>query len=203
MNVPISPESVPEVVDTTSRYRLEITPDEDAWHLSSDPRHELDEVRMFIVRSNIYSSFGNDMYGDDATLRAYLYAENELRYSLEDAVRFTQRFENIFGTGRTLEYVTIYGRTQGDWLVLLVVAPQGVDSTMNVKCFEANWGNDYYNALLTEITTTEYDDGSSDETEEILDACGGFLVLDSDWDYIIEEMCHGIDLDAVEVVEPF
>jgi hypothetical protein len=146
------------------------------------------------------------MYADDPTLLAYEHAVNELSMHRENAETYAQRFENIYGPGRKVELRGINGYSQGEWAYVLVVVEPGTDEKMigsYVKEFEAWWRNDYYRAELTEITTTEYDDGSTDETEEVLDDCGGFLVFDFDWDYIIEEMCHGIDLDAVEVVEPF
>lgn len=199
----------PEATSSSKTYRLEIAHDDDPWFDLGDPRQvdpDNAPVKLYFVECGYPSTLKNDMYADDPTLRAYEYAVNELSMRRVHAESFAQRFENIFGSGRKVELHGIVGYSQGDWAYVLAVSESGVGEKMvesYVKEFEAWWRNDYYSAELTEVTTTQWDDGTESLDEHVLESLGGCLVIDFDWSWIVDEMCHSIDRDSLEIVEPF
>lgn len=208
MSLEYTESHTPEAVSSTKTYRLEITSDPGYYGLE-DPREvdpENDPVKLYFVECGYSSTLKNDMYADDPTLRAYEYAVNELSMRRVHAESFAQRFENIFGSGRKVELRGISGYSQGDWAYVLAVSEPGIDENAiepYVNEFEAWWRNDYYSAELTEVTTTQWGDGTESGDECAIDSIGGLLVIDFDWGWIVDEMCHGIDRSLVEVVEPF
>lgn len=207
MNLDYIETHTPEAISSSKSYRLVITQDDDPMY--DDPR-EADPnnapVKLYFVECAYQSTLDDDMYDDDPTLQAYEYAVEELYMNRENAETFTQRFENIFGSGRKVELHGIGGYSQGDWAYVLAVSEPGTDEKMiesYIKEFEAWWRNDHYMAELTEVTTTQWDDGTESLDEHLLESLGGLLVIDFDWGWIVDEMCHGIDRDSLEIVEPF
>lgn len=206
----------PEAISSTKTYRLVIA--QDGPHFDFDDPREADPenapVKLYFVdcaypstlKNDLYA-YENDVYAYDPTLRAYEHAVNELFMHREKAETFAQRFENIFGSGRKVELRGISGYSQGEWAYVLAVSEPGTDEKMiesYAKEFEAWWRNDYYMAELTEVTTTQWDDGTSSLDEREIDSMSGFLVIDFDWDWIVDEMVpQSVDRSLVEVVEPF
>lgn len=197
----------PEAISSTKTYRLTIAKDD---LLHDDPR-EFDPdnapVRLYFVECAYQSTLDNEMYAYDPTLLAYEHAVEELSMHRENAETYAQRYENIYGPGRKVELRGIGGCSQGEWASVLVVSEPGTDENViesYIEVFESWWQNDYYMAELTEVTTTQWDDGTETRIECVLDSSGGYPGSDYEWDWIVDEMVpQSVDRSLVEIVEPF